>query len=113
MKVPLILKNDFPITISTRKVVAEYCIKMGFSSGNEYILDFTDIFFISRSCADEFVKTFTRLNCKWVILNYNSRIHSMFEAVINTQDNQQVSYEKVAVTPFLNEKELSRFLAVI
>jgi anti-anti-sigma regulatory factor len=109
----LLLKNDFPVTISTRKVVAEYCKQIDLSSTKEYILDFSEISFISRSSADEFLKSFANAMCKWHLINYNSNIKSMFDAVAHTQNQDTSDYEKVAITPFLDKQELSRFLAVI
>ncbi len=113
MKVILILKNDFPATISTRKVMTEYCLKLHLSSINEYVLDFSEISFISRSCVDEFVKIFSNAGCKWSLINFTANIKSMFDAVSHTQSNKQHEFENVAVIPFLNQPELNKFLEVI
>jgi hypothetical protein len=113
MKVTLILKNNFPATISTRNGVIEFCKNLELSLNNEFTLDFSEIYFISRSCADEFVKTFTKTSCKWNLINYNAYIKSMFDAVIHTQNSMNTDYENVAITPFLNQKDLNKFLSVI
>jgi hypothetical protein len=107
------IKDSLPSTISTRKVITEYCQKISFSSNNVYSLDFSDISFISRSCADEFVRTFASKSIKWEFNHANRNIKSMFDAVLKTQQNIKHDYDIVAITPFLNKPELSQFLAAI
>lgn len=113
MKVTITLKDNFPSTISTRKVIADFYEKIELLITNEYVLDFSDISFISRSCTDEFVRTFNNSNIKWQIINANMNIKSMFEAVQKTQQNVKPDYDIVAVTPFLNQPDLSQFLSAI
>jgi hypothetical protein len=113
MEVIISLKDNFPSTISTRKVIADFCKKIEFLTTNEYILDFSEISFISRSCTDEFVRTFNNSSIKWQIINANSNIKSMFEAVQKTQLNVKHDYDIVAITPFLSQPDLSQFLAAI
>ena len=71
MKVTIYIKDYFPLMISTRKTITNLSCQIKLEAENEYVFDFTDIVFISRSFSDEFIKYLKTANIKWQLKNAN------------------------------------------
>jgi len=78
---------------------------------DDYLFDFSEIAFISRSFADEFVKFLKESEIKWQIHNDNSNIKAMLDVVNRTSISRRLDFDHVAVTTFRSKNELSMFLA--
>jgi hypothetical protein len=99
--------------ISTRKTITNLSCQIKLEAENEYVFDFTDIVFISRSFSDEFIKYLKTANIKWQLKNANSNVKAMIEAVKQTQEYDKNDYDYVAITHFKNKTDLNSFLATI
>lgn len=110
MKLTIYIKDYFPLMISTRKAITNLSTQVRLGAKNEYIFDFTDIVFISRSFADEFLKFLKSANIKWQLKNINSNIQSMLDVVKKSQEFKKNTYDYVAINQFKSNIELKNFL---
>jgi len=83
----ILLSQDFGSNIFTRKTISAFFEKINSQKETEIMLDFKGIEFISRSCADEYLKQKEESNKKVVEANMSQEVCSMFNAV-------QGQYEK-------------------
>lgn len=113
MKLTIDIKDYFPVMISTRKAITNLSSQVKLEAKKEYVFDFTDIVFISRSFSDEFLKLLKSTHIKWQIKNANSNVKAMLEAVKKSQDYNKNDFDYVAITHFKNKAELNNFLAII
>lgn len=72
------LSNYFGKMIITRNAVAGFFSLLNKISEKEILLDFKEIEFISRSCADEYIKRKLISNKKLKEINIPNNISSMF-----------------------------------
>ena len=88
MKKEVILANNFGKNIFTRSSIVDF-FKM-INSLNEKILtlDFAKIDFISRSCADEYLKQKKKMNKKIIERNISPEVYAMFRNVKNQYENE-------------------------
>ncbi len=113
MRLTIYIKDYFLVMISTRKSIKNLSAKIKLKAKNEYIFDFTDIVFISRSFADEFLKFMKSANIKWQFKNTNSNVKAMLDAVKKSHEFEKNTYNYVAITRFNNKTELNKFLTTI
>jgi hypothetical protein len=110
MKQSVIINKYFPKTIATRKAISVLKNEIDLIKGNVYEFDFSNITFISRSFADEFLKFIKSAEIDWVLKKMNSNVKAIIEAVRNTQESPHSAYDHIAITRFKNEAELNHFL---
>ena len=83
----ILLSQDFGSNIFTRRTISAFFEKVNLQKEKEIVFDFKGIEFISRSCADEYLKQKEESNKKIVEANMSQEVCSMFNAV-------QSQYEK-------------------
>mgnify|MGYP001561329916 CR=1 FL=1 len=76
------LSDYFGKMIITRNAVADFFSFLSQLSEKEIILDFKEIEFISRSCADEYIKRKLMSNKQIKEINISHNIYSMFLLVV-------------------------------
>jgi hypothetical protein len=120
MKQIVNIQDFFPSYISTRKAINKLSKNVKLKAKAHYIFDFTNITFISRSFADEFLKYLKTADIKWQFKHINKNVSSMLKAVQHSQESclsaerfNRNDYDRVAVTSFTNKKDLKNFLSVI
>ena len=77
----IFLSNSFSSQIITRNSIKLFLDRLSTASSKEIILDFKNISFISRSCADEYIKWKMIFNSKKKIIevNMNKEVRMMFK----------------------------------
>ena len=78
-----LLSDEFGSNIFTRNTISSFFEKINRSNNKEIKLDFSSIDFISRSCADEYLKKKQVSKKKIIEVNMSEEICSMFKAVQN------------------------------
>lgn len=73
--------------VLTRKTISDLFSKINKFKDNKIVIDFKDIKFISRSCADEYVKQKNMSKKKITELNQSKDIKKMFSIVTKTQEH--------------------------
>ena len=79
----VLLSNEFGSNIFTRNTISSFFEKINELKDKEIALDFSSIDFISRSCADEYLKRKQDSKKKIVEVNMSKEVCSMFNAVQN------------------------------
>ncbi|GBE20564.1 MAG TPA: hypothetical protein ENG87_05465 [Candidatus Pacearchaeota archaeon] len=87
----ILLSQEFGNNIFTRRTISAFFEKINSRKEAEIMLDFKSVDFISRSCADEYLKQKEESSKKIVERNMSQEICSMFNAV-------QSQYEKKGFT---------------
>ncbi len=87
----ILLSQDFDSNIFTRKTISAFFEKINSLKEKEIVLDFEGIEFISRSCADEYLKQKEESDKKIVEVNMNKEVCSMFNVVQNQYQNKGFS----------------------
>ncbi len=82
MKKKILLYNYFGNYIITRNAVADIFERLNNAKGEEIIMDFNKIEFISRSSADEYIKRKLAFNKRLVEKNISPNALAMFFLVI-------------------------------
>ena len=88
----VLLSNEFGSNIFTRNTISSFFEKINSINNKEIELDFSSIDFISRSCADEYLKRKQVSKKKIVEANMSKEVCSMFNAVQN-------QYKKAGFVP--------------
>ncbi len=91
MAIKILLSQEFGNNIFTRKTISAFFEKVNLKKEAEIVLDFKGIEFISRSCADEYLKQKELSKKKIIERNMSKEVCSMFNAVQN-------QYEKEGIT---------------
>lgn len=112
MKKVIFLKDFYPSIIATRKAISILTSEVSFIEGVDYVFDFQDITFISRSFADEFVKHLKSSHIHWSFNNINANIQAIFDAVKKSHEQNRSNFDYVAITKFESEKEFNQFLQI-
>ena len=112
MKTIISIKDYLPAIISTRRAVDVLDIS-SLDKYNEYVFDFSDISFISRSFADEFINQIKKYSINYSLKHANSNVKNMIKAVKHSQENKRTDIDHVAITTFRNNEELNQFLYTI
>jgi len=83
VKIILSKSDKFGNQIVTRNSMKFFLDKLSSASSKEIVLDFKDISFISRSCADEYIKWKIVFSAKKRIteVNMNNEVRMMFKLV--------------------------------
>jgi hypothetical protein len=107
------IKDYFPAFVSSRKSIHLLKDELVFEKGGTYVFDFTNISFISRSFADEFLAFLKEQEIKYQFENLNRNIKAILSIVEKTQQPVERDFDNIAVTFYKNRKELSGFLATL
>lgn len=90
----IILSKEIGTNVVTRNILDRFFSKLERYKSKEIVVDFSDIVFISRSSADEFIKLKNSTRKKIKEINQSENIKQMFEVVTNKidakQDNQPI-----------------------
>ena len=111
MKHTIYIHNYFPSVISTRKAISNLSDNLFLNTEDDYLFDFSEIAFISRSFADEFVKYLKNSDISWQLCNMNANVKAMLDVVNRTAKSKRPDFDYVAITSFRNKNELNQFLA--
>ena len=111
MKNTITIQDYYSSVIATRKAISLLKSNIALQEKEQYVFDFSNISFISRSFADEFLKYLKSANIIWEIKNANSNIKAIIEAVRKTQESTNSNYDHIAITHFQNKRELNQFLS--
>jgi hypothetical protein len=107
------IQNYLPSIVATRSSISNLKEQVDIVVGDSYVFDFNNVLFISRSFADELLKYFNSSKIQWKVINANSNITAMIDAVSHTQLKASSDYDDIAITSFSNDKDLMNFLATI
>ncbi|MFC1682138.1 hypothetical protein ACFL0X_00805 [Nanoarchaeota archaeon] len=88
-KVVLLLSKYFDNKILTRHTISTFFEKINKIKAKNIVIDFKGIDFISRSCADEYLKLKKKTEKELIEKNLNDAVSSMFK-LVKTQ--QQVCF---------------------
>ncbi|MCK4552628.1 hypothetical protein KAT80_00295 [Candidatus Pacearchaeota archaeon] len=92
MKKIKLLSADFGNKIFTRSIISNFFDKLKNFKEKEIVLDFKDIDFVSRSCADEYLKLKEKTSKKLVEENMSDAVCSMFKLVETQHKNSGITY---------------------
>lgn len=92
----ILLSQEFGNNIFTRKTISTFFEKINSQEETEIKLDFKGIEFISRSCADEYLKQKEESNKKIVEVNMSKEVCSMFNAVQNQYEKKGIAISFVS-----------------
>lgn len=91
----ILLISEFGSNIFTRSSISNFFMKINSMKSKEIVLDFKDVEFISRSCADEYLKQKKTSKKKIVEANMSREVYLMFR-------NVKTQYEKAGITISFN-----------
>jgi hypothetical protein len=92
MEKRILLIKEFGNNIFTRNTISSFIDKVEKSKENELVLDFKEIDFISRSCADEYIKRKKESKKIFIEANMSKDVCSMFKLVENQYKDAGVSF---------------------
>ena len=101
-----LLSQEFGNNIFTRKTISAFFEEINSQEEAKVILDFKSVKFISRSCADEYLKQKEKSNKKIVEKNLSHEVRSMFNAVHNQYEKKGFSISFIE-EPSSKEKVLA------
>ncbi|HAQ21181.1 MAG TPA: hypothetical protein DCR40_18410 [Prolixibacteraceae bacterium] len=113
MKTTINIQKVLPSTITSRKAVELINREMPLISGASVIFDFANIDFISRAFADELIHFIADKNISAEFRNANTIITEMLAVVQKNRKKRDSSFHHIAITPFMNQKEFTKFLSMI
>ena len=87
----ILLSQEFGSNIFTRNTISAFFEKVNKMKEEEIVLDFNDIEFISRSCADEYLKQKEESNKKIIERNMLDEVCHMFNAVKSQYDKKGIT----------------------
>lgn len=94
----ILLLQEFGNNIFTRRTISAFFEKINSQKETEIVLDFKGVEFISRSCADEYLKQKEESNKKIVERHMSQEVCSMFNAVQNQYEKKGFSVSFVSCT---------------
>lgn len=113
MKKTIHIHNVLPSTITSRKSIEFLRQEIASASHASVTFDFANIDFISRAFADELIH-FIADNCiSPDFQNTNSIVSEMLLVVQKNNKKRDSSFHHIAITPFLDQKEFTKFLSMI
>ena len=86
------LYEEFGDNIFTRHKMISFFDKIDHLKDKEIIIDFKKVKFISRSCADEYLKRKKRSNKILIERNMSQEVHSMFKVTLNQLKETNFSF---------------------
>jgi hypothetical protein len=92
----VVLAKEFGNNIFTRNIISSFIDKLENLKEKKIILDFKGIDFISRSCADEYMKRKNESKKEFIEKNMSKEICSMFNVVETQYKNARVSFSIVS-----------------
>ncbi len=115
MKTQIHIKDYYPAFISSRKSISIIKEQIDFNvTGRDISFDFSEIVFISRSFAHEFIKFAKSNNLNFKLINTNTNLSAMFASVKKTETSgNRREFDDIPVTRFKNRQELNSFFATI
>lgn len=113
MKKTIHINNVLPSTITSRKSIELLRHEIAEANHTMVIFDFTNIDFISRAFADELIH-FIADNCISAdFQNANSIVNEMLVVVQKNNKKRDSSFHHIAITPFPDRNEFTKFLSMI
>lgn len=88
----IVLAKEFSNNIFTRNIISSFIDRLENLKEKKIILDFKGIDFISRSCADEYMKRKKESNKKFIEKNMSKEVCSMFNIVETQYKNAGISF---------------------
>ena len=95
----ILLSQKFGNNIFTRNTISAFFERVNSQKEAEIVLDFKGVEFISRSCADEYLKQKEKSKKKVVEANMSKEVCSMFNAVQNQYEKQGIEISFVSCSP--------------
>jgi|APSaa5957512622_1039677.scaffolds.fasta_scaffold02970_3 hypothetical protein len=95
----------FGNNIITRNSIASFFEEINFLEKDKIVLDFNNVAFISRSCADEYLKQRKKSKKKVVEANMSKNVCDMF-SLVNRQYEKEGSSILIQVLPECNSNSL-------
>ena len=95
----------FGNNIITRNSIASFFEEINFLEKHKIVLDFNNVAFISRSCADEYLKQRKKSKKKVVEANMSKNVCDMF-SLVNRQYEKEGSSILIQVLPECNSNSL-------
>ncbi len=94
MNKKILLSDYFNKMIITRNAVADFFSLLSQIKEKEIVLDFKEIEFMSRSCADEYIKRKLSLHKRIIEINLSPNILAMFLLVVrqNRLDSKIITH---------------------
>ena len=95
MRKEIVLSQCFGKKIFTRNSIIAFFEEFNSTKESEIVLDFKGVEFISRSCADEYLKQKEKTSKKILEANITKDVYSMFNVVKNQYKEQgfKISYK--------------------
>jgi len=86
----ILLTSQFGNNIFTRSSISNFFRKLNSVKDKKITLDFKDVEFISRSCADEYLKQKKISKKKVIEVNMSNNIYNMFRNVCVQYENMNL-----------------------
>ncbi len=102
----VLLAKEFGNNIFTRSSISEFFKKLKKLKNSEILIDFKNVEFISRSCADEYIKQKNAIKKKLVEVNMSKNVYSMFDTVRKQYEKRNASF----TFEIVSEKKKSHIL---
>lgn len=102
----ILLSERFGDNIFTRNTISAFFEELNDEKSAEIELDFSNVKFISRSCADEYIKQKKVSNKKIIEVNMSDNIISMFNIVENQYEREGISIS-VDISPVKGRKTIT------
>ena len=113
MKRTIHIHNVLPSTITSRKSIGLLSREIVSASHSSVVFDFANIDFISRAFADELIHFIADNSISADFQNANSIVNEMLVVVQKNKKKRESSFHHIAITPFLDQKEFTKFLSMI
>jgi len=91
-QIRLLLSEHFGNKIFTRNIISNFFHELSKLKEDLIVFDFKDIDFISRSCADEYLKLKEKFPKKLVEENMSNAVCSMFKLVEMQHESSGITY---------------------
>jgi len=98
-----VILSEFGNNIFTRNTISAFFEKINSKKEAEIVLDFKGVEFISRSCADEYLKQKEKSKKKVVEANMSKEVCSMFNAVRAQYEKEGISISFVSCSAHKHE----------
>lgn len=100
----ILLSQELGNDVFTRNTISAFFEMVNSQKEAEVILDFKGVKFISRSCADEYLKQKEKSNKKIIESNLSNEVRSMFNVVQNQYEKEGISISFVTIS---NKREIT------